>query len=50
MDEPDLPIVLARLLRAMMPMLVHIEVESWGQKVFGQKLNQNGRTDNATLG
>jgi hypothetical protein len=42
MDEPDLPIVLAALLRVMMPMLVHIEVESWEQKVFGQKLNQNG--------
>ena len=42
MEEPDLPIVLAALLRVMMPMLVHIEVESWEQKVLGQKLNQNG--------
>jgi hypothetical protein len=42
MDEPDLPIVLAALLRVMMPMLAHIEEENWGQKLLGQRLDQNG--------
>lgn len=36
MEEPDLPCVLAALLRIMMPMLAHIEDE----RVFGKKQNR----------
>lgn len=42
MEEEDLPSVLAALLRVMIPMLTHIELERWMEQAFGPKPAKTG--------